>query len=287
VFAGTDRNVYLYKYEQQTTGEWNLVQNRKIPMHDNQINSLGRHLDPLGKEGILIGFVTGGYAYMPCDTLEVQVFAAEKRRRRFEDEDVDSQSSTKPITVLGNAFGSLDTCAFAELGGRLSVHDPLVTSSAWSLDLKQEVLSVCQAELIKKSDTKQLVLATWDGVTYIIDRERNAVCFNFKERICAFACGMYSPTPYKPPVTCLVYVPFADSRIVVYYDVMLDSVPSRSLVEQMAFSTSAIRDLKKLYANTNMSDDEMRRHLPELTHLFYSCLYNFSSHDEDLLRNEI
>jgi hypothetical protein len=288
-FGGIDRHVYLYKYEQQSSGEWKMVRNRKIYMEDNQINSLGRHVDVNGKEGILIGFVTGGYAYLSrgeTEDIQLRIFAAEKRRRRFdEEEDEDSQSSTKPVTVLGNAFGTPDTSAFAELGGRLSIHDPLSQNAPWTVDLRQEVMGLYQAEMIKNTDAKQLVLATWDGVTYIIDRERNAVCFNFKERICGFTCGLYSPSPHRPAVSCLIYVPFSDHRIVVYHDVMMNSVASKSLVEQIAFS-SCVKDLKRLYNNNDstMSDEEMRRHLPELTHLFYSCLYSFSEKDAEQLR---
>ena len=54
---------------------------------------------------------------------------------------------------------------------------------------------------------EEVVTCSWDGQTYIISQDRQAVRFMFEESVSAFTAGLYSLTPgHNSPA--LVYVGF-------------------------------------------------------------------------------
>lgn len=62
-----------------------------------------------------------------------------------------------------------------------------------------------------------IVACSWDGLTYILDQNKNSVRFHLDESVQAFECGYYSLSSDSPPVTCFVYVTFRNKvvRIVI------------------------------------------------------------------------
>lgn len=55
-----------------------------------------------------------------------------------------------------------------------------------------------------------IVACSWDGLTYILDQEKNSVRFQFDEPVQSFYSGYYSVESNSAPVTCFVYVTFRD-----------------------------------------------------------------------------
>ncbi len=87
-----------------------------------------------------------------------------------EDEMIEEDAGTQ---VLGNAQLSLDgTLHLFHPGGR-----------SWSLLLDSKNL------FAMSTVGGRVVCCAWDGMTYMIDGERNVACFHFGERVSAFSAG--------------------------------------------------------------------------------------------------
>jgi len=44
---------------------------------------------------------------------------------------------------------------------------------------------------------EELVISSWNGLTYIVDHYMNVVEFDFEERVCAFVAGNYAIAPNR------------------------------------------------------------------------------------------
>ncbi|KAL7749876.1 hypothetical protein RI367_004752 [Sorochytrium milnesiophthora] len=74
-----------------------------------------------------------------------------------------------------------------------------------------------------------IVACGWDGTTYIVDTELNAVQVLGGERVCAFLAGLYTVSPGKT-CPCFFYVNFED-EISISTEVYFRSIPVQTLVE--------------------------------------------------------
>jgi Integrin-alpha FG-GAP repeat-containing protein 2 len=75
------------------------------------------------------------------------------------------------------------------------------------------------------------VIASWDGVTYLVDDRKNVSLVNMRERIAAFRAGAYSISPTRTE-TCFFYVTFNDT-IIMYYNVSLNSIAARTMLNSL------------------------------------------------------
>ena len=74
-----------------------------------------------------------------------------------------------------------------------------------------------------------IVACSWDGMTFILDQQKNVSCFEFPERVCAFTAGEFALRPGQN-VPCFFYVTFSD-QIFVYYNVRFHSTSVISLTD--------------------------------------------------------
>ena len=63
-------------------------------------------------------------------------------------------------------------------------------------------------------------------MTYIIDKERNVVSYNFNESVAAFCAGFYGTGCSGRATPCLCYVTLS-GKIHLYYDVFIDAIQVR------------------------------------------------------------
>jgi KICSTOR complex protein ITFG2 len=104
--------------------------------------------------------------------------------------------SSLPEYVRGGLdFNSVNKSMIsANTEGMISVHSTKnhENKNTWSMDLNQEIVGVSKEKFADTSTHEELCVCTWDGMTFIIDSEKNMVLFNFKDRVCAFSTGYYS-----------------------------------------------------------------------------------------------
>ena len=67
---------------------------------------------------------------------------------------------------------------------------------------------MCLSRLdVTRDGLQEVVACSWDGQTYIISQDRQAVRFQFEENVSTFAAGLYSLSP-GVTTPALVYVTF-------------------------------------------------------------------------------
>ncbi len=76
-----------------------------------------------------------------------------------------------------------------------------------------------------------IVLCSWDGMTYVIDKDFETVSYSFGDNICGFRAGMYA-IDAGVNVPCFSYVTFLN-RLVLFYDVRGIYLRSNNLYETL------------------------------------------------------
>ena len=144
---------------------------------------------------------------------------------------------------------------------------------------------MCLSKLDVTGDgLEEVVASSWDGQTYIISQDRQAVRFQFEENVATFVSGMFSLTPgvTKP---ALVYVTFnnkiqvlqlspsclilGESSIQLYHDIGLEKgISLSSLVHWPGMLESAREMMEELGVDT----EDMK----QLQEVYRYCLYGVS-----------
>lgn len=115
---------------------------------------------------------------------------------------------------------------------------------------------------------QEVIACSWDGQTYIISQDRQAVRFQFEESVSTFTAGLYS-LKESSTVPALVYVTFSGT-IQVYYNLGLErGITLSSLVHCPGMVEEASDLLKKLGVDAT----DMR----QLQQVYNYCLYGIPS----------
>ena len=70
---------------------------------------------------------------------------------------------------------------------------------------------------INDSGNDTIVLCSWEGTTYVLDKDLELTSYSFGENICGFSAGQYA-VDSEHNVPCFCYVTFSN-RIILFHDV--------------------------------------------------------------------
>merc|ERR1712112_672053 len=135
--------------------------------------------------------------------------------------------------------------------------DPM-DSIMWNLQVDHQLM--CLSKLDVTGDGLQEVIAcSWDGQTYIITQDRQAVRFQFEESVSTFTAGKFS---LSSGVTrpALVYVTF-NNQIQVYHNIGLERgivlsslvhwpgmrEEAREMLEELGVDSTDMKQLQEVY----------------------------------------
>nr|XP_050040935.1 KICSTOR complex protein ITFG2-like isoform X2 [Dermacentor andersoni]XP_054930483.1 KICSTOR complex protein ITFG2-like isoform X2 [Dermacentor andersoni]XP_054930484.1 KICSTOR complex protein ITFG2-like isoform X2 [Dermacentor andersoni] len=117
--------------------------------------------------------------------------------------------------------------ALATLDGTLMLVDD-GDNILWSLQVDHQLFALTKMDVV--GDGREEVIAcAWDGQTYIVNEERQAVRFQFDEAVCTFTAGNLTLSPGEA-LPSLVYATF-NNRIVVYYNITFTNMATQSLLD--------------------------------------------------------
>jgi len=133
----------------------------------------------------------------------------------------------------------------------------------WNLQFNRELFALNLLD-VTGDGKDEIITCAWDGMTYIVDQEQNVVKFKFEESVCAFYAGLYSIDLGKQS-PCFIYVTL-ENEIIVYYNIKLQSLKTRTLIGEMKNYIDDFYSLKENKLSIEWS-------LPEQASLFHSCLY--------------
>jgi hypothetical protein len=97
----------------------------------------------------------------------------------------------------------------------------------WELHVDHQLFSLAKLD-VTNDGNEEVIVCAWDGLTYIVDRYRNVVRYQFEENVAAFCAGHYCMSVDAQDVPCLVYATFS-GRIYLYYNVTLPGITVSSL----------------------------------------------------------
>jgi len=131
-------------------------------------------------------------------------------------------------------------------------------SIMWNLQVDHQLM--CLSKLDVTGDGMQEVIAcSWDGQTYIISQDRQAVRFQFEESVATFTAGKFSLSP-GVTVPALVYVTF-NNKIQVYHNIGLERgitlsslvhwpgmrEEARDMLDTLGVDSSDMKQLQEVY----------------------------------------
>jgi len=131
--------------------------------------------------------------------------------------------STELITDIKGVKGT-NYSAMITMDGNINFYYKL--KKEWTLQVNSQLFAISKIDCTNDGN-EELVISSWNGLTYIVDHYMNVVEFDFEERVCAFIAGNYAIAPDKN-VPCMFFVTF-DDVIYVYYDICLSSIYLKTL----------------------------------------------------------
>jgi len=144
-----------------------------------------------------------------------------------------------------------------------SCNKKAVDSIMWNLQVDHQLMCLSKLD-ITGDGLEEVVCCSWDGQTYIISQDKQAVRFQFEDSVSTFTAGKFTLEPGNTqPV--LVYVTF-NNKIQIYYDLCLGrDMTLSSLIHYPPMLREAAEKLSKLGCKTG--------DLKNLQQIYSYCLY--------------
>ena len=165
---------------------------------------------------------------------------------------LDGEGTRYAIVTLDGTIMLVDNC-----------DKPPMESIMWNLQVDHQLMCLSKVD-VTGDGLEEVVASSWDGQTYIISQDRQAVRFQAEENVATFVSGMFS---LKPGLTkpALVYVTF-NNKIQLYHNLGLErGISLSSLVHWPGMLESAKEQLQELEVDT----EDMK----QLQEVYRYCLY--------------
>ena len=165
---------------------------------------------------------------------------------------LDGEGTRYAIVTLDGTIMLVDNC-----------DKPPMESIMWNLQVDHQLMCLSKVD-VTGDGLEEVVASSWDGQTYIISQDRQAVRFQAEENVATFVSGMFS---LKPGLTkpALVYVTF-NNKIQLYHNLGLErGISLSSLVHWPGMLESAKEELEELEVDT----EDMK----QLQEVYRYCLY--------------
>jgi len=183
-----------------------------------------------------------------------------------------------------------DLYAIISVDGTIKVQG--INNKMWELQVDHQLFSLSVLELGSKSNYnygynfnynnnsgtlkyKELVACSWDGLTYIVDKDQNVVRFQFPGSVCAFTAGKFAAQPGMNEPS-LIYFDYND-KITVYSDLDINAIPMTNLINVLSKDPKFPQLLELIGENPNSIKE--RGGYEKLLKLISHLLYNTQSLD--------
>lgn len=141
-----------------------------------------------------------------------------------------------------------------------------VDSIMWNLQVDHQLMCLSKLD-VTGNGVEEVIACSWNGQTYIISQDRQAVRFQFDEQVSTFTAGLFTSQPgLTHPV--LVYVTF-NNQVQVYHNLNLEpNLTLSSLIHYPGMMEEARPLLEKLGV-----DPDNMKHVQQV---YSYCLYGMS-----------
>ena len=143
--------------------------------------------------------------------------------------------------------------ALATLDGTLMLVDG--EDILWSLQVDHQLFALSKLS-ITPDENEEIIACSWNGLTYIVDQNRDSVRFKFDEPVSAFISGHYTLNPLEPDVKCLVYATFNNS-IYLYINIEVNRIKSSDFREAIKNSPDLVEDVNTLMSRLNLQKNDL------------------------------
>jgi len=227
VVSLTDRVVRTYRWQRAEGEEAGRLVSVNKWEFASQIGTVTCNTDTDGRPALLVAQPGGAFMKIRCEGGEGEEPTAppepqyeplgvnRRRNRNVSAEILGGFHSREGGPATRYAIVTLDgTVLLVDQGTR----DPM-DSIMWNLQVDHQLMCLSQLD-VTGDGVEEVIACSWDGQTYIISQDRQAVRFQFEESVSTFTAGRFgleagSSTP------ALVYVTFTGT-IQVYYNLGLD-----------------------------------------------------------------
>ncbi|GAB6027567.1 hypothetical protein CHUAL_001809 [Chamberlinius hualienensis] len=131
--------------------------------------------------------------------------------------------------------------AVATLDGTIMLYDG--KQLMWSLQVNHQLFAITKLD-VTGNGHEEVISCSWDGVTYIVNHDQEALRFQFEETVNTFTAGHYSVLQGER-VPCLVYTTF-NNHIYLYYNIGITQIRTTSLISRLPNQTRITSALAKL-----------------------------------------
>ncbi|XP_065835930.1 KICSTOR complex protein ITFG2-like [Oscarella lobularis] len=305
VVGHTDRIVRVYEWDPGSVSEKEPIAGSMVMIKkwslEAQVGSLsvsdgGANGSPL----LIVSHPGGNYVHLAFESSEMKSTEEEpesvqlkpsqpitvKRRTRISESDGIFTSSPHSSLLVGSSsvasrvateiLGSIHSKKIFDENQRLTAVCTLDgslqlfcgRSLLWELHVNHQLFALAKVD-ITNDGNEEIVACAWDGRTYIVDTDRNAVTYQFDENVAAFTAGQYCVDTQN--VSCLVYATFSN-RLYIYYDVTLPTIKATAF------------DISSLLEKYPRLQDRINRGVVSKREVVECCIYGDARREETLLK---
>lgn len=143
----------------------------------------------------------------------------------------------------------------------------------WSFQVGHQLFAIKKLDVLANGK-EEVIVCAWNGITYIVDHDRNVVRYHFPDNVQAFSAGQFAIEDGENVVS-LVYANF-QNKLYLYYDIQLPQLQSANFLIEAEKNEHISKLLAELGAETQEQKVSMIRY----------CMYGLHIEPEETMSSE-
>lgn len=234
IIGGNDKCIYVYSIMDVVDSNGQIQKELKLKEKwslNGHVVSLNMYLDNWGRPVILATHHEGFYSKIDYQRTIKYFYADRSISTDFLNDDENG-----PTDIIHIHRSPLDKDGYPQdpvlfvmycKDGTIKAQEESSGKTCWEIKNDRQLFPLKTMDITGNIE-QDIVMASWDGLTQIIDQDMNSVNLKFEERIRAFTCGKYSVSVDKS-FNCLVYLTFND-QLYVYYNLGIKDLKASSIL---------------------------------------------------------
>lgn len=143
----------------------------------------------------------------------------------------------------------------------------------WSFQVGHQLFAMDKLDVLANGK-EEVIVCAWNGLTYIVDHDRNVVKYQFHDSVQAFSAGQYAVEEHENVVS-LVYANFRN-KLCLYYNIQLPQLQTTNFLVEAEKN----KQIQQLFAELGAETEEQK------VSMIRFCMYGLHVEPEEVMSSE-